>query len=128
MFDYEKPTLTHFKKENRVFAGLSPGPLHVSLPPSLLVAPGGLTSLNLWASFSGSISTGDSMSSFSARSNTSMALGNMGLISSSSSVAYSPVWGRRDGRGDLTHTGLTVHSVTTLHVCVCKLYTAMACA
>lgn len=49
------------------------------------------TSLNLWASFSGSSSTGDSISWFSARSKTSIEFGNIGLISSSSSVAYSPV-------------------------------------
>lgn len=60
--------------------------------------PGDLlpTSLNLCTSFSGSISTGDSASSFSASSNTSMAIsppGNVGLSSSSSSVAYSPVCG-----------------------------------
>lgn len=52
------------------------------------------TSLNLCTSFSGSMSTGDKASSFSASSNTSMAIsppGNVGLSSSSSSVAYSPV-------------------------------------
>ena len=52
------------------------------------------TSLNLCTSFSGSMSTGDRASSFSASSNTSMAIsppGNVGLSSSSSSVAYSPV-------------------------------------
>lgn len=67
-----------------------------------------LTSLYLWASFSGSVSRGD-RSSFSAKSNTSMALGYGGLTSSSSSssssVPYSPPC-RADGQ-EKEHNGVS---------------------
>ena len=55
-----------------------------------------LTSLNLWLSLAVSRSDGENMSSFSGSSKTSMAMSLPGRTgptsSSSSSVAYSPVW------------------------------------
>lgn len=61
-----------------------------------------LTSLNLWLSLLVSRSDGENMSSFSGSSKTSMAMSPPGRTgptsSSSSSVAYSPVWKEGDFR------------------------------
>ena len=68
-----------------------------------------LTSLNLWLSLLVSRSDGENMSSFSGSSKTSMAMSLPGRTgptsSSSSSVAYSPVWKEGDFRNPavLTH-------------------------